>query len=212
MSITDCGRLKRAGLPFCNPRSSVPALVLMTMCLVPPVRAQGQEELAQKVKAGMLVEFARYTTWPQHKFQAPEDPVVIGVMDDDALAGVLGELLEREKPRVQGRRVTVRKLPRLDLEDPAQAAQFSEQVTGLHELYLGDADRRKMREVLRRLEGEPVVTISQLPRFAEDGGMIGLFLDKGRFRFDINTGSIDAAALKLSARVLQLARRVIKQE
>jgi hypothetical protein len=172
----------------------------MTMCLVPPVRAQGQEELAQKVKAGMLVEFARYTTWPQHKFQAPEDPVV------------LGELLEREKPRVQGRRVTVRKLPRLDLEDPAQAAQFSEQVTGLHELYLGDADRRKMREVLRRLEGEPVVTISQLPRFAEDGGMIGLFLDKGRFRFDINTGSIDAAALKLSARVLQLARRVIKQE
>lgn len=167
-------------------------------------------ELANKIKGGMLVEFARYTTWNKERFALPESPVVIGVVGDEGLADALAGEIDRGKVKVQDRTVAVRKLPRVAPDDEEARRQFLRDARQLHVLYIGDGERRWVREVLGRLAGLEVLTVSAAGKFADDGGMIGLFLHQGRYRFDVNKAAIERVGLKISSKVLELARKVLR--
>ena len=45
--------------------------------------------------------------------------------------------------------------------------------------------------------------------FADSGGMIEFLLEGNKIRFEINLGAVNAAKLKMSARLLTLAKAVI---
>ena len=53
-----------------------------------------------------------------------------------------------------------------------------------------------------------MLTISDVPDFAAQGGMIGLKLRADRVRFDINQGASRRAGLVLSSQLLKLADEV----
>ena len=210
----DVDRGRRNVPPFRLPRSAFRirfALGLASLILLSSVRAQdASPSLAIKVKAALLVEFARYTTWPAERLKG-DGPVVIGVIADDELAGVLAELVKREAPKVRGRAVEVRKLPRIDPADKDDVKRFTKQAAELHVLYMGEAGGQRPRDLLRLLGGIPVLTVSQTSRFAEDGGMIELSLPQKSYRFDINNRSVTQAGLNVSAKMLELARKVIRE-
>jgi hypothetical protein len=64
--------------------------------------------------------------------------------------------------------------------------------------------------LLKRYERENTVTISDAPGFAEDGGVIGFVIVDERLRFDINEAVAVKRRLKISAKLLELARSVIR--
>jgi hypothetical protein len=51
--------------------------------------------------------------------------------------------------------------------------------------------------------------VGEAHNFAEDGGMIEFLLEGNKIRFEINLGAVNAAKLKMSARLLTLAKTVI---
>ena len=59
------------------------------------------------------------------------------------------------------------------------------------------------------LGSQPVLTVSDLPGFAQQGGVIGLVRQGGRLRFEINRGVAQAAGLRLSVDLLSLAMSVV---
>lgn len=78
-------------------------------------------------------------------------------------------------------------------------------VRGCHVLFIAEAGLP-----LGPLGGLPVLTVSDLPDFVQQGGVIGLVRQSGRLRFEVNRGVAQAAGLRLSADLLSLAMRVVE--
>jgi YfiR/HmsC-like len=53
-----------------------------------------------------------------------------------------------------------------------------------------------------------VLTIGESDGFARAGGMVNFVIDAGRVRFDVNQKAAERRGLRLSSRMLRLARRV----
>jgi hypothetical protein len=56
------------------------------------------------------------------------------------------------------------------------------------------------------LQDSPVLTISDIPGFGDTGGMAQFFFERGRLRFTIRVDAVKRSGLKMSSRLLNLAK------
>lgn len=138
-----------------------------------------------KVRAAFLLNVARFVQWP-----APQGPLVIGVSGDTPLAAAVAVASTGRK--IEGRTVSVRVIN--DGEPP----------DGCDLLYVGDADERETAALLARVQG-PVLTVGLTMRFLRDGGIIRIFIEDDRLRFQVNRGRATASGLQISSQLLSLA-------
>jgi hypothetical protein len=61
---------------------------------------------------------------------------------------------------------------------------------------------------VRGSRGEPILTVGEERDFIARGGIVSLYLDGSNVRFTINPAAADRAGLRISSRLLQLARIV----
>jgi hypothetical protein len=166
-----------------------------------PAQPVGDREM--QVEAAFLVNFVRYADWPRQRFSTPTDPYVIAVVGSrtaaDTVAAVAGAA-----GLIQGRRIEVR---HVDLHGSAeQRRKAGERLRASHLVFLPAAADASPRELLRALDGAAVLTVSDVPGFAADGGMLGLVRAGPRLVFEANPRAIQASGVSLSAKVLKLAR------
>jgi hypothetical protein len=76
-------------------------------------------------------------------------------------------------------------------------------------LFIATADNKFTRATLGDLKGRPALTVGSLNIFCRRGGMIGFFPEDNEVRFEINLTAAEHAPLKISARLLSLAKTVI---
>ena len=55
-----------------------------------------------------------------------------------------------------------------------------------------------------------MLTLGDIPEFAQSGGMIGLKIEDSRVRFDVNLGAAQRAGLTLNSQMLKLAGQVVR--
>ena len=145
-----------------------------------------------EVKAAYLYNFAKLVDWP-----APaRGPLVIGVYGEDPFGGALHRAVDGKN--IDGRPLVVQRLSRLD------------QLKGCHILFIGLSERRHWRAVLSAVQGEAVLTVGESEGFLDAGGKVNFTVEQNRVRFDINLQAAREAGLRISARVLHLAR-VVKE-
>jgi len=94
---------------------------------------------------------------------------------------------------------------------PVRVLHFKEaqEIQGCQVLFIGIADKKFISATLANLKGTPVLTVGESEHFVQDGGMIGFFLEDNKVRFEINLNAAEHANLKISARLLALAKTVI---
>jgi YfiR/HmsC-like len=176
--------------PFGRPRwRAVAAILLFLVSAGPPGVAQTANEAA--LKAAFLHNFIRFTEWPS---DAPNRRrAVLCVLDDEVVAGELEAVERAAVPAPLGvvRRVT----PRDDL----RACSL---------LYLAALDPGQASSILQAVEGAPVLTVGDQSSFTRAGGIIDFYLENNRMRFEINVNAAHGARLKISSRLLSLARIV----
>jgi hypothetical protein len=76
--------------------------------------------------------------------------------------------------------------------------------TDCHILYVGRSGTTKSSDVLRALNGAPVLTVTD-ERQGVDGGVIHFVVRDGKVRFGINPASAQARGLTISSKLLGLA-------
>ncbi len=167
------------------------ALALGLVLAGTSVRAQ-QTAAVESVIAAFLLNFARFTTWPDGALR-PGEPLVLCVADD-RVAGALTAAVRGRN--VEGRSLAVRPV-RLDAP-----------LNGCAVLFVGRGDADRLPSILQGLAGASVLTVSDADRFAERGGIVQLYIEDGRMRFAINLQNVKAAGLSLSSQLLSLARIV----
>jgi hypothetical protein len=148
------------------------------------------------VKAAYLYRFLAHVDWPPAAFASPDEPVSIGVAGADEV----GEELQRviAGRQVNGRAVKARRLA----ED--------EPVEGLHVVFIGRAVRQPAR-LFERLRGRPVLIVMEGSSSLDAGAMLSLVPVDGRIRFEASPMSAERVGLKLGARLLALAERVVSR-
>lgn len=151
----------------------------------------------ERVKAAYLYKFLNYVDWPPAAFARTETPYFIGVLNAEDVAGDLDALVVGRT--VNNRPVVVK---RIGSTDP---------VIGIHMLFIGKAERSRQATILRQLQSQPVLVVTEGDTPAGHGGMINFRLADDRVRFDVAIDSIEKAGLKLDSRMLAVALSVSKK-
>lgn len=156
--------------------------------------AGADNSLEYGVKAAFLLNFTKFVEWPSAAFEDPGSPVQICILGNDPFGRALDEVLAGEE--VSGRKVVARRITRPPAAKTCQVLFLSAETK--------DA-ARSLTEVPR-----DVLTVGEGDRFLRDGGMITFVIDDHRVRFDINQTAAESAGLRLSAKLLTVARSVTK--
>jgi len=146
-----------------------------------------------EVKAAFLYNFTKFVKWPSTKAQGVT--FVVAVVGDDPFGDVLESTFDGKM--ILDRKVEIRRFSRV--ESPASI--------GL--MFVASSENARLAEVLKAVEGHAVLTVAEMDRFTERGGMIGLRLAGDLVKFDINLAEVEDAGLEMSSQLIRLARHVI---
>jgi hypothetical protein len=157
-------------------------------------RAAGETTGEYQVKAAFLFHFAQFVEWPADAFGNATSPLTYCLREEDPFHGALDEALKGKS--IGGRELRMRHLKR------------PEPVEGCHVLFIGNSDPKRLEEDLASTRGRAVLTVGDTESFSKMGGIIGFCLEERKVRFDINLESAGKARLKISAKLLSLAKTV----
>jgi hypothetical protein len=143
------------------------------------------------VKATLLFNFAKFTEWPSLSDGANMNGCVVG---DEQIATVLEQVV-RGHP-IDGHTFIV--------TTPGDSTQWS----ACQLLFVSDAQTRTSGVALKALRRLPVLTVSDAKDFAQNGGSIEFYVDGTHMRFAINVDAATRTGLRLSSRLLELAKIV----
>jgi hypothetical protein len=151
--------------------------------------------LAPAIKAVYLLKFLPYIDWPAGAFPSDRAPYMIGVAGDgDVLAELHTLIAQREST---GRSASPRPVS-------ARGVRNEADVVGLHVLYLG---RGAPAALAHAAGGRPILVIADDADLA--GAMLRFVEREGRLRFEARPAQADLVGLKIGARLLGVAQRVL---
>jgi hypothetical protein len=77
-----------------------------------------------------------------------------------------------------------------------------------HVLFVGDSASAPGAEGIRAIRTQRILTVSDGKGFSRSGGVIEFYIQDGRMRFIINLDALDRAGVRLSSRLLGLAKTI----
>jgi YfiR/HmsC-like len=167
------------------------SLLLALFCCPLLVGATAPQSMPEaQVKAAMVYNFASFTEWPDAP--AAGRSLVVGVIGNDALA----KSLQSMGKLGNGRDVEVRMLGEGD------------NLTTCQVLYFSGISNRAAAATLARVSKLPVLTVGEQEHFTQLGGIIRVYQEGNRLRFEVDVTRASSVRLKISSRVLNLARLV----
>ena len=162
-----------------------------TMTLTAGVAAQAPTASDVAVKAAFLYNFVKFAEWPA---QAASAPLIVCVVGDDAIAAALSETLRGKNLGGHA----------FQISRPQDATVW--RTCSL--LFVSDTETGRSATGLSGIRMLPVLTVSDSKGFSEGGGIIELYIENGRMRFAINVDATERSGLRLSSRLLGLAKVV----
>lgn len=170
-------------------------LFLMLALVFIPKTVLGQESTGEyELKAAMLLNLTRFVEWPAAAFADAQAPAVLCILGRDPFGDSLTSMASSQTG--SGRAVQIRRIP------------DSKEIRACHVLYISSSERKNIVQILAMLKGASVLTVGEMAQFASRGGMIQFSLEEKQVRFEINLEAAAESDLKISSRLLVLARVV----
>jgi hypothetical protein len=167
--------------------------------LAPPTAVGATEsEQLYRVKAAFLFNFASLVTWPEESFNESNAPFVICHFGGSQTAALFdtaysGRMVERHP---------------IEVRHPSGVGD----ALGCHIFMITAARNEQAGGFIEAVAGKSILTVGETDGFALSGGMIGFYNEGSKLRFEINLGVVENAKLRISSRLLQLARLVSSED
>ena len=139
-----------------------------------------------------MFNFTKFVEWPEGSFNDPAAPIVIGIIGDDPFGDSLMRIVAEQT--VQGRWIVIRK------------ERFGDDLRRCHVLFISTSERQHSAQILTSLRDASVLTVSDIDGFAEAGGAMQFVTEENRVRFVVNLDAARQSKLRVSAKLLALAR------
>ena len=174
-------------------RLVVAGLLCLILVLAPTARALCAPS-EYELKAAFLLNFANYVEWPPRNAADSGGAFTIGVYGDASFASLLSQAASGKT--VNGRKMEVRRFSAIRDIKPC------------HILFIPSSEEARTGRILRAVKDWNVLTVGESEGFARNGGIIGFFLEDKKVRFEINPDEANKSGLKISSKLLKLARIV----
>ncbi|MDW8238957.1 MAG: YfiR family protein [Acidobacteriota bacterium] len=191
------------GSPAPNPRCHINGwvclcgvlLLYVVLTMLPYAWAQSGTPSEYEVKAAFLFNFAKFIEWPAQHLPHAGSPILIGILGEDPFDDVLDRVIKGKS--IDGRPVLIKR------------AKTVEPLRSCHIVFVSRSERKRLSQIAGALAEAGVVTVSDMEQFLEHGGIINFVIENNRVRFDINKRMADRAGLKISSKLLVLAKSVM---
>lgn len=167
-----------------------------------PVAAQAQapvqpviQATEAEIKAAYLLRFMGFVEWPDAAFPSPDAPLRMGVLDADLIAE---ELTSMARGRLLGRRPIV-----------PQRLRGEDSVSGLHALFVGRDSKQRLAGLVAGAGEQALLTVAENGDSPVPGSAITFVVVDGKVRFDVVLPVAEQLHVKISSRLLPVARRVL---
>jgi YfiR/HmsC-like len=157
--------------------------------------AQTPATAEYELKVAFLFHFAQFVDWPPEAFKDANSPLTYCTIGNDPLHGALDASLN-------GKTIGARSFRVLHFKQP-------QEIQGCQVLFIGAEEKELLPAILAGVKGNSVLTVGESEHFAGGGGMIGFLLEENKIRFEINLEAAKKAKLKISSKLLVLAKTVI---
>lgn len=170
----------------------VVALTCLALC---SGSAQAQQRTPDEyaLMAVYTYNFAKFTEWPSGSLSTPSAPLNFCILGEDPFGVALTKI---EGKQVKRHQLRIKRYPRVAI------------ISGCHIVFISRSEDWRLEAILQDLASSPVLTVSDIPDFAQRGGMIALKTVKQKVRFSINPAIAARAGLRLSSKLLELAQIV----
>jgi hypothetical protein len=172
-------------------------LTLVTIMAGALLQAQAQGSGEYAVKAAFLYNFARFVEWPGEALGSGGAPLLVGVVGDDPFGSSIDQTVAGKN--VNGHPIAVRRL------------KWGQNLRQCHILFISSSEARRLPQILESLRGSSVLTVADMDRFDQQGGIVRFLIEEGKVRFEINVDAADQAGLRISSKLLALAKIVRAQ-
>lgn len=170
--------------------------VALSLLLVDfPLLGQGAASEEYRAKAKYLSNFPSFIEWPEDAWPTGKGPFLICVLGEFRFGTSLAEVTRGAT--VHEKRVEIKWVRK------------GQELHKCQILFVSESERTRYGQVLEALRGERVLTVGETTEFLEAGGVVSFSRRGEAIQFDVNLGEANRAHLKISSRMLALARCVV---
>jgi hypothetical protein len=165
---------------------------VLLMALGRAGRADERSAREFQVKAAFLFHFAQFVEWPADAFARGDSPLVIGVVGrGDPFNGALERAVRDKKVA----------------DHPIVIAHYDSAAAmgPCHVLFVCDDQADSLDAILQKAGGG-TLTVGDLDSFTERSGLVRFFPEDNKVRFEINLEVLRRSRLRISAKLLKLAK------
>ncbi len=166
----------------------------VALLLLPAVPLAAQRPTEYDVKAAYLFNFGKFLRQPDAPEGQKRTSFDLCVLGRDDFAGALEKLTVNEQNNG---------LPERTVKVASATAARSCAI-----LFLSSSEADRVDQDIADLAGAPVLTVSDMPRFLEHGGMIAFEMQGNHVRFSVSLEPVNRAGLGLSSELLKVALAV----
>lgn len=180
------------------------ALPVLICCAVAAIlsagvaMAQEKASVEYKIKAAYLLNFAKFVEWPTNRFPTATSPIKVGVLGKDPFGADLD--------RIMAERVIERRKFEIIRASETEAS------LACHIVFVSSSERRQFPQIIETLHKANVLTVGEHEQFLQQGGIIRFFIhddpvqSESTVRFEINAPAAEKAGLRISSKLLQIAK------
>lgn len=172
-------------------------VALACLATLAPIRAQQgppqtPRNLAAEVKAAFVYNFLNFIEWPASAFARADEPFRVCVVGGDPVSEELVVTVRGEA--VAGRKILVERLK--DESDGGSCRV----------LFVPIGDEIRLPSLMRATAKRGVLVVGESQSVLDACGSIALIVEEGRVRFDVNMAALRSQNLKVSSKLLRVAR------
>ena len=145
-----------------------------------------------QIKAVYLYNFTLFITWPKSAFSSYRAPFRICILGDDPFKKQIDIVVRNEK--AQNRPIVVERI--------REVKPFCQIV------YISRSEQRHLPDIIAALEQHPILSVSDLPEFVVNGGMIKFYTRRKQVRLAIDPQTLEETGLQASANLLRVSKIV----
>lgn len=170
-------------------------LVLVPLFAACWARAEQPHPTEPQIEAAYLYNFGKFITWSNTSGVATGDVFEICVLGRDPFGSILDATVAGES--IGDKKITTRKISSLQGSSHCRV------------LFISSSEESRLKPALAAAKSCGTLTVSDMPHFADKGGMIQFVPRDNKIRFEVNLPATEEAGLTLSSELLKVAVKVI---
>jgi hypothetical protein len=152
--------------------------------------------------------------WPEEKVADSNEPITICILGKDPFENAFAPLKGKQ---AKNRKVVIKRfkgfeeLKNPSPKDKAEMQRIINAIRKCHVLFICSSEKEELKETINSVKNHSVLTVGETQGFLEAGGVINFLMEEEKVRFEINLAAARRAKLKISSKLLRLAKRVVEE-